>query len=74
MLHRACGKKFHLSFDNLSLPEMQKQQFAATVYNNVQLLLQHGVNQRTELLIQSLSNFYKQHSVFSASSYQLTHL
>ena len=74
MLHRACGKKFHLSFDNLSLPEMQKQQFAGAVYNNVQLLLQHGVNQRTELLIQSLSNFYKQHSVFSASSYQLTHL
>lgn len=69
ILSEACGRRFHISTDNLNGDEAEvqagREAFRQAVYQQAHQYLEQGLPTRAEILKQALLNFYQRHSVFA---------
>ncbi|BED88582.1 MULTISPECIES: elongation factor P hydroxylase [unclassified Pseudoalteromonas] len=59
LLSTAAGFDFNVSVDNLNGEQTCRFDFQARVHQQVLILLEQGVNARTQALLKALSDFYK---------------
>ncbi len=78
LLSEACGRKFHVSTDNLDgdPAEVQAglQRFSENVVQQAQTYLSQGLPPRAEVLKQALLDYYQRHHQFSAELFELERL
>ncbi|WP_281423901.1 elongation factor P hydroxylase [Oceanobacter mangrovi] len=78
LLSEACGRKFHISTDNLdgdpAEVEAGRRQFAFNVWQQARVYLQQGLPPRAEVLKQALLDYYQRHDVYSADLFVLERL
>ena len=68
ILSEACGRKFHISTDNLDgdpvSVEQGRQNFRAAVVTQAALYLENGLPARAEILKEALLDYYHRHTLF----------
>ncbi len=68
ILSEACGRKFHISTDNLNgdpvSVEQGRQNFRAAVVTQAALYLENGLPARAEILKEALLDYYHRHTLF----------
>jgi len=78
ILSEACGRKFHVSTDNLDGDPLEVEaglaRFRADVVQQAQKYLKHGLPARAEVLKQALLDYYQRHSQFSHELFVLDRL
>ena len=60
VLHKACGHRFNISLDNLSVDPMAFEPFKKAVFEQIQLMLIEGVPPRAALFQQALASHFGQ--------------
>jgi elongation factor P hydroxylase len=70
ILSEACGRKFHISTDNLDgdpvSVEQGRQKFRAAVVTQAARYLENGLPARAEILKEALLDYYHRHTLFGA--------
>ncbi len=70
LLSEACGRRFHISTDNLDGDpdevERGRQLFADNVWKQAHLYLKNGLPPRAEVLKRALLDYYQRHECYSA--------
>ena len=68
ILSEACGRKFHISTDNLDgdpdAVELGRQKFRGAVVKQAAWYLENGLPKRAEILIEALLDYYHRHTLF----------
>lgn len=71
MFTKACGRKFHLSSDNLNSDIGASHDFKLAVFDQVKYYCQHGLPERARIYAEALAAYYQQSEAFSSSAYSL---
>ena len=78
LLSEACGRKFHVSTDNLDGDPDEVaaglERFRQNVVQQANQYLKHGLPPRAEVLKQALLDYYQRHTEFSAELFVLDRL
>lgn len=68
ILSEACGRKFHISTDNLDgdpdAVELGRQKFRGAVVKQATWYLKNGLPERAEILKEALLDYYHRHTLF----------
>lgn len=78
LLSEACGRKFHISTDNLDaepeVVEAGRRKFARAVWEEAQKYLEYGLPARAEVLKEALLDYYQRRSIYTTSLFALERL
>lgn len=78
ILSEACGRRFHISTDNLeadsAVVEAGRQKFACAVWKQAHIYLKNGLPARAEVLKQALLDYYQRRDFFADDLFVLERL